>query len=45
MPFSLYVDANNGAVGLIRENTVSLFRALEAIELLVYGWSSVLISY
>ncbi|XP_057530266.1 nuclear pore complex protein NUP160 isoform X4 [Amaranthus tricolor] len=37
MPFSLYVDANNGAVGLIRENTVSLFRALEAIELLVYG--------
>ncbi|XP_021721051.1 nuclear pore complex protein NUP160-like isoform X2 [Chenopodium quinoa] len=36
-PFNLLVDSISGAVGVIRENTVSLFRSLEDIELLVYG--------
>ncbi|KMT07804.1 hypothetical protein BVRB_6g146170 [Beta vulgaris subsp. vulgaris] len=34
---SLLVDSTSGAVGLIRENGVSLFRSLQDIELLVYG--------
>ncbi|KAK9678031.1 hypothetical protein RND81_11G183300 [Saponaria officinalis] len=37
MPFSLLADPACGAVGLIRENTISLFRSLEDIELLMYG--------
>ncbi|GAB4847402.1 hypothetical protein Ancab_026460 [Ancistrocladus abbreviatus] len=36
-PYGLLVDSLNGAVGLIRENSLSLFRNLEEIELLVYG--------
>ncbi|KAF9603749.1 hypothetical protein IFM89_037835 [Coptis chinensis] len=36
-PYGLLVDASTGAVGLIRRNTVSLFRCLEDIELLIYG--------
>ncbi|KAL9246080.1 hypothetical protein vseg_019660 [Gypsophila vaccaria] len=37
LPFSLLADPANGAVGLIRQNTVSLFRSFEDIELLMYG--------
>ncbi|KAL2939515.1 hypothetical protein RDABS01_033674 [Bienertia sinuspersici] len=36
-PFSLLVDSSSGAVGLIREISVSLFRSLQDIELLAYG--------
>lgn len=35
--FSLLVDVLGGAVGLIRQNAISLFRSLEDIELLMYG--------
>ncbi|GAV86384.1 Nup160 domain-containing protein [Cephalotus follicularis] len=36
-PYGLLVDSSRGAVGLIRKNSVSLFRGLENIELLVDG--------
>ncbi|KNA07445.1 hypothetical protein SOVF_171860 isoform B [Spinacia oleracea] len=36
-PFNLLVDSTSGAVGLIRENAVSMFRSLEDIELFAYG--------
>lgn len=39
VPFGLLVDSLSGAVGLIRQNGVSLFRSLEDIELLMYGMS------
>ncbi|GMH23860.1 hypothetical protein Nepgr_025703 [Nepenthes gracilis] len=38
-PYALFIDSMSGAVGLIRENSVSLFRCLEDIELLVQGTS------
>ncbi|KAF6156793.1 hypothetical protein GIB67_033262 [Kingdonia uniflora] len=40
-PFGLLVDTSTGAVGLIRQNSISLFRYLEDIELLIYGCSVV----
>ncbi|XP_017229285.1 nuclear pore complex protein NUP160 isoform X1 [Daucus carota subsp. sativus] len=36
-PCGLLVDSSTGAVGLIRKNSISLFRCLEDIELLVYS--------
>ncbi|PSS21659.1 Nuclear pore complex protein [Actinidia chinensis var. chinensis] len=36
-PFSLLFDSSTGTVGLIRKNSISLFRCLEEIELLIYG--------
>nr|DAD37335.1 TPA_asm: hypothetical protein HUJ06_007976 [Nelumbo nucifera] len=36
-PYGLLVDSSTGTVGLIRRNSISLFRHLEDIELLIYG--------
>ena len=36
-PYGLLVDSSTGAVGLIRKDSLSLFRCLEDIELLIYG--------
>ncbi|KAK6925523.1 Nuclear pore complex protein NUP160, partial [Dillenia turbinata] len=36
-PCGLIVDPSRGTVGLIRKNSMSLFRRLENIELLIYG--------
>ncbi|KAI3923172.1 hypothetical protein MKW92_020270 [Papaver armeniacum] len=36
-PYGLLVDTATGAVGLIRKSSISLFRSLENVELLVYG--------
>ncbi|KAF5204861.1 Nuclear pore complex protein [Thalictrum thalictroides] len=35
--YGLLFDPSTGAIGLIRKNTISLFRCLEGIELLIYG--------
>ncbi|KAF5207457.1 Nuclear pore complex protein, partial [Thalictrum thalictroides] len=35
--YGLLVDPSTGAIGLIRKKTISLFRCLEGIELLIYG--------
>lgn len=37
VPYGLFIDSSTGAAGLIRKNSVSLFRCLENIELLIYG--------
>ncbi|KAA8545346.1 hypothetical protein F0562_020130 [Nyssa sinensis] len=36
-PFGLLIDSSTGAIGLIRKNSISLFRCLEDIELFIYG--------
>ncbi|XP_058086565.1 nuclear pore complex protein NUP160 isoform X2 [Magnolia sinica] len=36
-PYGLLLDPSTGAVGLIRKNSISIFRCLEGIELLIYG--------
>ncbi|KAG0475193.1 hypothetical protein HPP92_014879 [Vanilla planifolia] len=36
-PYGLFVDSSNDVLGLIRKNSVSLFRSLEGIEKLIYG--------
>ncbi|KAL5715188.1 hypothetical protein ACHQM5_017047 [Ranunculus cassubicifolius] len=36
-PYGLLIDHSAGAVGLIRKNSLSLFRCLENIEQLIYG--------
>lgn len=36
-PCSLLIDSSAGAIGLIRKNSISLFRCLEDIELLIYS--------
>ncbi|KAL6964531.1 hypothetical protein U1Q18_035583 [Sarracenia purpurea var. burkii] len=36
-PFGILIDSSTGTIGLIRKNSVSLFRCLEDIELLIYG--------
>ncbi|KAM7478594.1 hypothetical protein LguiA_026807 [Lonicera macranthoides] len=36
-PCSLLIDSSAGAIGLIRKNSISLFRSLEDIELLLFG--------
>ncbi|XP_068656473.1 nuclear pore complex protein NUP160 isoform X2 [Aristolochia californica] len=38
IPYSLFLDHSTEAVGLIRKNSISLFRNLEDIELLIYGY-------
>ncbi|KAK9093640.1 hypothetical protein Scep_025109 [Stephania cephalantha] len=37
LPYSLFADTSTGAVGLVRQNSISLFRGLEDIEMLIYG--------
>ncbi|XP_031496549.1 nuclear pore complex protein NUP160 isoform X2 [Nymphaea colorata] len=37
IPYGLLIDNSTGAVGLIRKNSLSLFRCLEDIEILAYG--------
>ncbi|KAG9439278.1 hypothetical protein H6P81_019443 [Aristolochia fimbriata] len=37
IPYGLFLDHSTEAIGLIRKNSISLFRGLEDIELLVYG--------
>uniref|UniRef100_A0A5B7BIU5 Uncharacterized protein n=1 Tax=Davidia involucrata TaxID=16924 RepID=A0A5B7BIU5_DAVIN len=36
-PLGLLIDSSTGAIGLIRKNSISLFRWLEDIELLIYS--------
>ncbi|KAI8023992.1 Nuclear pore complex protein NUP160 [Camellia lanceoleosa] len=36
-PIGFLIDSSMGAIGLIRKNSVSLFRCLEDIEFLIYG--------
>ncbi|KAG6516093.1 hypothetical protein ZIOFF_026541 [Zingiber officinale] len=38
-PYAVFVDASMDVVGLIRKNSISLFRSLEGIEQLIYGFS------
>lgn len=38
-PYGLFVQSSTGAVGLLRKNSVSAFRSLENIELLIDGCS------
>ncbi|URE35061.1 Nucleoporin Nup120/160 [Musa troglodytarum] len=38
-PYGFFVDSSQNVVGLIRKNSVSLFRSLEGIEQLIYGFS------
>lgn len=38
-PYGLFVQSSTGAVGLLRKNSVSVFRSLENIELLIDGCS------
>ncbi|XXG76396.1 hypothetical protein AAC387_Pa08g0756 [Persea americana] len=37
VPYGLLLDSSKGAIGLIRRSSVSLFRSLGDIELLIYG--------
>lgn len=38
-PYGLFVQSSTGAVGLLRKNSMSVFRSLESIELLIDGCS------
>ncbi|XP_072978371.1 nuclear pore complex protein NUP160 isoform X2 [Typha angustifolia] len=37
-PYGLLLDSKNDVLGLIRKSSVSLFRSLEGVEQLIYGW-------
>lgn len=36
-PYGLFVQSSAGAVGLVRKDSVSIFRSLENVELLIDG--------
>ncbi|KAL6629816.1 hypothetical protein ACP70R_029581 [Stipagrostis hirtigluma subsp. patula] len=38
-PYGLLLDTNHEVLGLIRKGSISLFRCLEAVEILIYGSS------
>lgn len=38
MPYGLLLDSSSDVIGLIRKSSISLFRSLEGVEQLIYGW-------